>query len=355
MRNDPWRVSLPANILFVCLVALIPTGCSFSAADDSAEVVLYTSVDQQIAQPIAEAFEEKTGISVRCRYDNELTKTTGLVQRLRLEAERPRCDVFWSSEVFHTIRLADEGLFEAVGPLPSPREDSLSTVLADWPEAYRDPEGLWFGFALRARVIAYNTRKLNPEEVPTEITELALPRWKGRVVMARPSFGTTGGHVASWFALFGPERAKEFLRGLHDNDVRIVEGNSQAVRAVAQGQADLCLTDTDDVWAAQRNGWPVDLVYPRHGQQGTLLIPNTVARVRGGPNPEAASQLIAYLLSSETERALAESDSHNFPVSDSLAAQFESYRVESPMALSYRQIAEHLVPALRAFSEILEP
>jgi iron(III) transport system substrate-binding protein len=127
------------------------------------------------------------------------------------------------------------------------------------------------------------------------------------------------------------------------------------VRAVAHGQADLGLTDTDDVWAAQRNGWPVDLVYPRHGDQGTLLIPNTVARVRGGPNAVGAAQLIAFLLSSDTERALAESDSHNVPVRGSLAAEFERYSVESPMALSYQRIAENLESALRASAEILGP
>ena len=318
-----------------------------NASNKTQTLTVYCSVDEAFARPILNRFEATTQSQLAIVFDTEAGKTTGLVNRIIQEDDsgRPRADVFWSSEVFNTIALARRGLLVAHRP----------STAKDIPARFKDPDHYWTGLAVRARVIAYNTRKLQAEEVPTEITELALPRWKGRVVMARPSFGTTGGHVASWFALFGPERAKEFLRELRENDVRIVEGNSQAVRAVAQGQADLCLTDTDDVWAAQRNGWPVDLVYPRHDEQGTLLIPNTVARVRGGPNPEAASQLIAYLLSSETERALAESDSHNIPVSESLAAGLESYRVESPMALSYRQIAEHLGPALRASSEILEP
>jgi iron(III) transport system substrate-binding protein len=355
MRGDSGRVSFRAASLLTALSALALSGCDLSSADDAAGVVLYTSVDQQIAQPIVEAFQQKTGIPVHARYDTELTKTTGLVQRLRLEAERPACDVFWSGEVFHTIRLAEEGLFEPIMTLPTPAEVNLTELLADWPEQYRDVAGRWYGFALRARVIAYNTDRLRADEVPVEITELAGPRWKDKVLIARPSFGTTGGHVASWFALFGPERAEQFLRELRENGLRVVEGNSTAVRAVALGQAELCLTDTDDVWAAQRNGWPVDLVYPRHGEQGTLLIPNTVARVRGGPNPAPAARLIAYLLSSETERALAASDSHNIPVREALAAEFEQYAVESPMAVSYEQIAEQLEPALRASAEILEP
>lgn len=355
MHDDPSQVSFPTGVLLVALTALMQTGCGMSSAKDRAEVVLYTSVDQQVAQPILDAFEQQSGIAVRSRFDTELTKTTGLVGRLRQEAQRPVCDVFWSSEVFHTIRLAEEGLFEPLSNLPSLPNAALKETLSDWPERYCDSAGRWYGFALRARVIAYNTAHLQPEDVPTEITGLAAPRWKDQVVIARPSFGTTGGHVASWFSLFGPQRAEAFLRRLHENGIRVVDGNSQAVRAVAQGQAQLCLTDTDDVWAAQRNGWPVDLVYPRHGDEGTLLIPNTVARVRGGPNPVSATALIAYLLGSQVERALAESDSHNIPVRASLAAEFKQYAPQSPMTLSYEQIAEHLEPALRASAEILEP
>ena len=62
------------------------------------------------------------------------------------------------------------------------------------------------------------------------------PKWKGRLVMARPEFGTTGGDVASWFAHYGVAGAEEILRGLKANEVRLVSGNSMAVRMVATGQ-----------------------------------------------------------------------------------------------------------------------
>lgn len=348
--------SLPHAVAWTLLFAAFLAGCTFRIGDDEPQVVLYTSVDQQIARPLVAAFQEQTGVRVLPRYDTELTKTTGLVQRLRSEAERPACDVFWSSEVFHTIRLADEGLFEPVTDLISERDGeaaaALGEVLAAWPDRYRDPEGRWYAFGLRARVIAFNTRQVEKEDVPRDVFALAGAAWKDKVVMAQPSFGTTGGHVASWFALLGAQRAKQFLEELEANGVRLVGGNSQAVEEVAYGRAQLCLTDTDDVWAAQRNEWPVDLVYARHGDQGPLLIPNTAARVRGGPNPEQASRLLAFLLSKETEEHLARSDSHNIPVRDKLAERFVQYRVADPMTLSYAEIAEQMVPALAAAGRV---
>ena len=109
--------------------------------------------------------------------------------------------------------------------------------------------------------------------------------------MSQPQFGTTRGDVASWFAHYGPQRAREILQGLKANEVRFVQGNSLAVRKVAQGEADICLADTDDIHVAQRNGWPVAMVALDQGGAGGLAIPNSVALVRGGPPRVAARQV----------------------------------------------------------------
>jgi iron(III) transport system substrate-binding protein len=51
-------------------------------------------------------------------------------------------------------------------------------------------------------------------------------------------------------------------------------------------------------------GKPVELVYPDQGpgEIGTLLLPNTVALIAGGPNPRQARMLLEFLLSDESER-----------------------------------------------------
>ena len=48
---------------------------------------------------------------------------------------------------------------------------------------------------------------------------------------------------------------------------------------------------------------------------GALLIPNTVALVRGGPHPDAGRRLIDYLLRPETEAMLARGEAHRIPTS----------------------------------------
>ena len=339
------RLGIPLAALTCILLAGLGASCRRGARSRGRQVVLYCSVDQNIAEPVVAAFERHTGIKVLARYDTEASKTVGLVQRLRSEARsgRPAADVFWSSEVFYTIRLAREGLLEP----------HLPQAAQDLPAQFADPQRRWHGFALRARVIAYNTRRVRPEEAPRRLEDLLESKWRGRLVMAAPEFGTTGGDVASWFVHYGPKRAREILRGLKANGIRLVDGNSSAVRAVARGQADICLTDTDDVYAARRNGWPVAMNFLDQGGDGVLVIPNTVALVRGAARPAEAKALVAFLLSARVEEMLARSDSHNTPVRASLAGRFEQYRIPRVLKVDYQAVADRLAEAVRAAREIL--
>jgi len=358
-----------------CIVLF--SGLSCEDRPSSPKVVVYCSVDQAVAEPLLADFEKRTGITVLARYDTEASKTVGLVQRIRAEAGSPAADVFWSGEVFHTIRLAREGLLtpyrgEGILPLhPAPRpasesqgRDALATQgqdgLATSPTQRRDalatladPNGLWYGFAWRARVIGYNTNKVSAQEAPKSLEEALDAKWKGRLVMASPAFGTTGGDVASWFAHYGPERARAILQQLRDNSVRIASGNSTAVRMVATGQADICFTDTDDIYAGQRNGWPVAMNFLDQNGEGVLAIPNTAAVIKGGPHPEAAKKLMEFLLSEELERSLAQSDSHNSPTHASVAREYPQYAIPRALNLDYGRIADFLPTAIVAAREIL--
>lgn len=323
------------------------TGCSDD--DDGPggggdEVVVYVSVDQEVAEPLIEHFQKETGIRVLARYDTEANKTVGLVGKLRAEKDAPLADVFWSGEPFHTIALAREGVLAPY----------TSETTANWPGDLIGKENRWYGFAFRTRVIAYNTQRVSEAEAPKRLEDLLDPKWKGRIWIADPGFGTTGGEVASWYAHYGPDRAREILRGLKANQVVVDGGNSTAVRKVAQGAADICLTDTDDVYAAQRNNWPVGMHVNDQNGDGPLVIPNTVALVEGAPNPGPAARFIEFLLSPQAERMLAASHSGNAPVHEQVAAEFPKLAVGKRLNVPLSDVADHLDQAIRESRDILE-
>ncbi len=333
-------------------LALLAAAC-LAACDRAGPdpVTLYSSVDGEFLRMVAAEYEERSGVPVQIVGDTEATKTTGLVERVLAEQARPRGDVWWSSEALGTVRLAAAGALD-----PVDLDAAALGFPGGWPAHLRAQDGTWRGFAARARVIAFNTEAIPAADVPHDLAELTDPKWRGRVGIARPEFGTTRTHMAALVAAHGAEAFEAWLAAMVDNDMRIFDGNATAVRAVAQGQIDLCLTDTDDVWAGQRNDWPVDLVYERPGgeiSRGPLLIPNTAGLIAGAPNREGGLELLKFILSPDVERLLAESDSHNAPVRPALGAEFSQWAIPEPWLVEAPAIAAAEAEAMAICARLL--
>lgn len=270
------------------------------------EVVVYTALDRSFSEPIFKIFTERTSIRVRALYDTESTKTIGLANRIRAEKERPRCDVFWNNEILNTLRLKKEGFLEKY----------VSPEAKNYPRTFIDSEGYWHGFAARARVLIVNSDQMKDDRFPTSVKDLADPRYRGRTGIAKPLFGTTASHMACLFTRLGDEQATAFLESLKENDIQVHGGNKGCATAVSAGEAAFALTDTDDAIIELEAGRPVRIVYPDDSPDGmgTLFLPNTLCLIKDGPNPDAAKQLIDFLLSREIEEALAMGLSAQIPL-----------------------------------------
>jgi iron(III) transport system substrate-binding protein len=290
-------------VLTVWLGALAASGCWSPTPN---ELVVYTALDREFSQPLMDDFENSSSIDVLPKYDVESTKTVGLVNAIIQEQNRPRCDVFWNNEILHTLRLEKLGL---LAPYQLPQAEKF-------PAAYRSPEGYWYGFAARARVLVVNKERLaEGEERPTSIRDLADPNWKDECGLALPLFGTTATHAAVLFAHWGDEEAQQFFRDVKQN-AQVLSGNKQVAVAVGRGQLTFGLTDTDDAIVEIENGMPVEVVYPDQGdgELGTLFIPNTLCIIKDAPHRDAAERLLEYLLTPEVERRLAAGASAQFPL-----------------------------------------
>ncbi len=299
MRDRPDQCECPPAIVLVLLVLAFVAGCD-SCKSKGNEAVVYTSVDQVFSEPIFHHCEGAVGISVRSLFDTEETKSTGVLNRIIVEAEHPQADVFWSGDPVRPFVLVDRGLVE---PYRSPNAAGL-------PRALRAQDGTWTGFAARARVLLVNDELVSEADTPRSIRDLADPRWKGRTAIANPLFGTTTMHVAALFSAWGDEEAKAFLNRLKENDVRIASSNGEVKRLVVSGEIAFGLTDTDDAHGAVGDGAPVRVVYPDQNGMGSLVIPTVVVLIKGGPRPEAGRRLIDCLLSAEVESAMAKSAAH---------------------------------------------
>lgn len=327
-----------------CALVIVLGSALLACSRDSGEtpqVIVYSSVDQVFAEPVLRRFEAETKIRVRAVFDTEETKSTGVLNRILAEANRPQADVFWSGDPMRPYQLIRRQLVEPY----------VARSAASLPAHAKGLE--WTGVASRARVLLVNTQRV-PNDPPTSIRDLADARWQGQTAMANPLFGTTTMHVAALFSAWGDTEAKRFLASIKANGIRIAASNGEVKRLVSTGEVAWGVTDTDDADDAVASGAPVRIVFPDQDQLGTLVMPTSVVLIRGTRHPQAARDLIEYLASPETEQYLAEHGAHlplqpGVPPPSSLSAPANL----RAMSVDYGQLAltiERIQPWLRQWA-----
>lgn len=265
-------VAWMASAGFLALVCGWVAGCSV----DSQALVVYAAQDRVFVDPILADFTRTTGIRVRALYDNEATKTVGLVNRLRAERQAPLADVWWSNEELQTRRLVAEGVLE-----PGIRV-----------------------FGTRQRVLVCHTNDLGRWKSLTSLLLLTNRELEGRLVLAYPLAGSTLNHFTELRMRWGADRWTQWGLGVLSNRPVLVDGNSAVIRWMGRREGFVGLTDSDDVRFAQREGAPLASI-PLPPGEG-LAIPNSVAIVSRGRHREEALRFLDFMTGGEAERRLRE-------------------------------------------------
>lgn len=281
---------------FLLLSSAALVGCSRSGAP-AHEVVVYTSVDDIFARPVAEAFQKQTGIEVKLVPDTEETKSTGLLNRLIAEKDKPVADVFWSGDPMRAAVLKSKGITAS----------HRSPNAAGMTPGFSDKDGHWSALSARARVVIVNTTLAPAGGQPKGLADFLDPKWQGKACMANPLFGTTSMHAAALFETMGDDKAREFFAALKANGVKMLSSNGEVKRRVSSREFAFGLTDTDDVNEALKDGKPVAAIYPDAGGAGTLVVPNAAVLIASGPHPENGRRFIDFLLTAQVEEMLAAS------------------------------------------------
>ena len=151
-----------ASTLALCLAV--------SAAANAAEepvLNLYSARHYQTDEALYANFTKATGIKInRIEAGDEQ-----LIERMKNEGAASPADVLLTVDAARLWQAQQLGLFQPV----------KSAVLDERiPATLRDPDGNWFGFSYRARVIVYNKADVKPADVAT-YEELADPKYKGKV------------------------------------------------------------------------------------------------------------------------------------------------------------------------------
>ena len=269
---------------------------------------LYTARHYQTDEALYAEFTRQTGI----RINRIEAPEDPLLERIKSEGANSPADVFITVDVGRLWRAQEAGVF---APVKSAVLDSRI------PAQYRDPEGHWFGFSARARVLAYNKATVKPGDIKS-YEDLADPKWKGKVCTRSSGHVYSLSLISSLVAHQGEAATEQWARGLVANLARDPKGgDTDQLAAVAAGECDVALSNTYYIVRLMRSSKPEDralaaklgVVWPNQDNRGTQMNISGGGMLKHAPHKEAAIRFLEYLASDEAQTYFA-SGNNEWPV-----------------------------------------
>ena len=215
--------------LFAVLFAVALPGLAAAPAS-AAEVNLYSYRQSFLIEPILAKFTEETGVEV-----NVVFAKKGMIDKIRAAGENNPADAVLTVDIGRLDGLVRAGLLE---PVASP------ALEANIPSTLRHPDGLWFGLTTRARVVFAHRTRVGEDEIENT-SDLADPKFKGRVCSRSGKHGYNIAYLAAIVARKGEAEAEKWLQGVKANLARKPQGNDRAqAKAIYEGVCDVALGNT---------------------------------------------------------------------------------------------------------------
>ena len=227
-RRLPWlpAPAAPAAALAAVVACGALAACGGGAAGGTGSgstLTLYSGQHPQTTQALVKAFEDKTGITVNVRSDDE----DALANQIATEGSRSPADLFFTENTPPLELLQDKGLLSAVKP----------ATLALAPAKYSSPQGDWAGVSARVSVIVYDPKLIKPSQLPTHIKDFADPKYKGMLALA-PQETDFQPIVTSLTRSYGKQATLSWLEAIKANaSGHIYPDNETLVDKVSRGQA----------------------------------------------------------------------------------------------------------------------
>lgn len=261
---------------------------------------LYSSRHYNTDEALYANFTRQTGI----RINRIEAPEDALLERLKNEGAASPADVLVTVDAGRLWRAEQMGLFQPV----------KSAVLdARIPAPLRQPDGLWFGFSTRARVIVYAKDAVKPGDI-RGYEDLADPKWKGKVCMRSSASMYNLSLMSSLIGHLGEAKAEAWARGVVANFARAPKGgDTDQIKALAAGECALSIANTyyyvrmlkatkqEERAAIERVG----MVWPDQDGRGAHINISGAGLMKSAPHREAGVKFLEYLASDEAQRYFA--------------------------------------------------
>ncbi len=290
-----WRESRPGSFpltahrsLLTVLVTLLVLACR---RDPRTPVTVYSPHGRDQLLLLEHAFEAKyPDIDVRWLD----LGSQEILDRLRFERVNPQADVWFGGPTYIFDRGVADSLLMPYRPVWADSVDTLG----------RGPDDLYWPVYRTPAVIAFNTRAVCDDEVPTDWDDVLGPRWRDQVLIRDPM--ASGTMRAIWGLIIqrsiretgDTAKGMAWLRAL-DGQTRAYTLNPAVLdEKLARQEGTLTLWDLPDILISRSKGLPFGYRFPT---SGTVAIDDAIGLVRGSRHLEAARAFIDFVGSVEAQ------------------------------------------------------
>ncbi len=299
MRGKDFLIAVSLLLLSLgLLIVATPQASVLAASSDEAmaklvegakkegALVWYTTTEMRDADALVKSFTRKYPF-----IKPELVRLGGerLVSRVEAEARagKAKADVIEHAGFWGEV-MKRKGLFARY-------------IHRHWQyfgEGFKDPQGYWTSYASNRIVMAYNTKKITPAEVPKTYEDLLAPKWKGRMGLVSNS--------ESWFSFLlralGEEKGLEYFRKLSGQNLRLRAGASLNTTLVAAGELEIGLRlYSYRVQLLKEQGAPIEWV----ALEPIVVEVHPIGVASNASHPNAARLFVDHILSQEVQEMVA--------------------------------------------------
>ena len=298
-QHRPSRFLLAAAGAICCISML---GMNAAVAQEKV-LNLYSARHYDTDEALYADFTKQTGIRINRIEGGE----DSLIERIRNEGARTPADVLITVDAGRMWRAEEAGLLQGI------KSKLLESRI---PAHLRDPNGMWFGFSVRARVIMFDKSKVKASEL-SRYEDLADPKWKGKLCARSGSHVYNLSLTASLVGALGEARAESWAKGVAANLARSPRGgDTDQITGVASGECQIALASTYYYARLARSAKPdeklvaekVGVIFPNQGakDRGTHVNISGAGVVKTAPHRDNAILFLEYLASDTAQRYFTE-------------------------------------------------
>ena len=267
-------------------------------AQDS--LVVYSSVDEENAKKLLDAFTQATGVKVRFTF----LSSGPAVARIEAEKNNPQADIWYGAPSENHVVLKEKGLSQPY----------VSANAKDLAGKFKDPEGYWTSFYMNPLGFASNANTLKQKgvEPPTSWADLLKPEFKAQVQTPSPQTSGTGYNmVAALVMIMGEDKAFDYLKKLNPSIQTYTQSGTAPSKAAAIGQAGVGIQFTPAFLQLIEEGYPLKITFPK---EGVGFEAPAISILKGAPHPDLAKKLVDWSITIPGQNAITDAKTYFVPV-----------------------------------------